>query len=229
MADVILQFEDVVLHSEEGKIVFQGLDWSLDRGLKVNLRAVPASQASALFGLAAGITHPHRGQVMLDGTPFAPYAHDHPFLRRGALGWVPREGGLLVNLSLVDNIVLPLIFAQRTKRSEAEAKAAEALQATGLQEVADHRPHALDPSERWLGALARAWAMAPELWLVDEPSGSLHRRHQEAAATILDQVASSPATVVIAGDEGWIPWISMQVMKLEHGKLKHGDHDAVRT
>lgn len=229
MADPLLSFEDVSLRSDEGKVLFEGLQWSVDRSAKINLRTPQARTATTLFKLVAGVLHPQRGRVVLDGTPLGPHSFDHPFLHRGALGWVPRDGGLLVNLTLEENIVLPLVFTKDLRRAQAEARATETLERVGLAEVADHRPHALDPSERWMGALARAWVMEPELWLVDQPSGSLHHRHQETAAALLDQVASSPTTLIASGDEGWMPWISMQVMRLDHGKLASGEHDAVRT
>lgn len=229
MGDPLLVFEDVTLHSEEGRSLFEELRWSIERSAKINLRASSPRAATALFKLAAGVLHPQKGRVILDGTPLGPYTFDHPFLHRGALGWVPREGGLLVNMSLLGNVALPLLFVKDMPRAEAEAKAMEALDQAGLAEAADHRPHALDASERWLGTLVRAWVMEPKLWLVDQPIGTLHRRHQEAAASLLDQVASSPATLIASGEEGWMPWISMQVTRLDRGKLASGEHDAVRT
>ena len=229
MADPLLSFEDVSLHSEEGKVIFEDTHWSVERSAKINLRTPSSRTATALFKLAAGVLHPQKGQVLLEGVPLGAYAFDHPFLRRGALGWIPRDGGLLVNMSLLENVALPLLFVRDMARSAAEARALEALDQVGLAEAAYHRPHALDASERWMGALARAWVMEPELWLVDQPSGTLHRRHQEAAAMFLDQVASSPTTLIAAGEEGWMPWISMQVTRLDHGKLAPGEHDAVRT
>jgi ABC-type ATPase involved in cell division len=228
MGDPLLVFEDVVLRSEEGKTLFEELEWSIERSAKINLRT-SSRAATALFKLAAGVLHPQKGQVILDGTPLGPYAFDHPFLHRGALGWVPRDGGLLVNMSLLGNVALPLLFVKDMSHSEAEAKAMEALEQAGLGEVADHRPHALDSSERWMGTLVRAWVMEPELWLVDPLTGTLHRRHQETAAALLDQIASSPATLIASGEESWMPWISMQVTRLDHGKLAPGEHDAVRT
>jgi ABC-type ATPase involved in cell division len=229
MAEPLLVFENITLHSEEGKALFVDFHWTVQRSAKINVRTTSSRTATALFRLAAGVLHPQEGQVVLDGSPLGPHAFDHPYLHRGALGWVPRDGGLLANLDLLGNLCLPLIFTKRMERSQAETKVLKALDHAGLSEVANHRPHALDPSERWLGSLIRAWLMEPELWLVDQPSSSLHHHHQESAATLLGEAVSSHATLVIAGDYGWVPWNSMQVVRLEHGKLTPGDRDAVRT
>jgi predicted ABC-type transport system involved in lysophospholipase L1 biosynthesis ATPase subunit len=210
-----LLVEGVVLRSEEGRILFDGLDWSLARGARVRVRAPFAGDAAPLLRLAAGLAHPQAGSVRLDGTPLGPYAFDHPFLRRGALGWVPREGGLLVNQTLLANASLPLRFTKGARRAAAEARAAEALEAAGLAAVADHRPHALEPRERWLGALVRAALMEPELWLVDLPRGEL----PEAARVILDRAAASSAALVVTGGESWNPGESTQALGWVDGRL----------
>ena len=229
MADPLLVFEGVVLRSEEGKVVFHGLDWALNRGTKVNIRITSGGDASALLRLASGLAHPQEGRVILDGTPLDPYAFDHPFLNRGAVGWVPREGGLLVNQSLRVNVALPLMFTKRTGRNHAEAMATKALEEAGLAELADLRPHVLDPRERWLGALVRAAVMEPELWLVDQPPGALNPRMQEAVERILNRAASSSASMLIVGGDAWIPRTLLRAIELDNGRLTLEDNDAIRA
>lgn len=219
MGDFLLAFEGVKLCSDEGRVLFDGLDWTLAHGTKVALRIGSGGNASALFRLAAGLLHPQEGRVLLDDIPLGPYTFDHPFLHRGALGWVPREGGLLVNQSLLANVALPLRFTKGMGRGEAEALAAEALAAAGLAEVAHQRPHVLMPHERWLGGLVRAEVMAPELWLVDQPPGALGSGVQKTAATILDRAVVSPAAMIVIGAGSWIPRHAMQGLGLENGSF----------
>ncbi len=219
MDKTLLAFEGIKLRSEEGRILFDGLDWSLAQGTKVALRIGFGGNASALFRLAAGLLLPQEGRVLLDKIPLGPYTFDHPFLHRGALGWVPREGGLLVNQHLLANVALPLRFTKGTGRADAEALASEALAEAGLAEVAHQRPHALEPRERWLGALVRAEVMAPELWLVDQPPGTLGPGMQKAAATILDRAVASTAAMIVIGTGSWIPRHAMQGIGLEKGSF----------
>jgi ABC-type ATPase involved in cell division len=219
MVEPLLAFEALFLESGEGRLIFQSFTWSLDRAAKINLKLAAGGDAIALLKLAAGALHPQRGRVVLDGVPLGPYAFDHPFLRRGALGWVPKEGGLLVNQTLLANVALPLMFVKGIARTSAEALASEALNLAGLTEVASHRPHALEPVERWLGALVRASIMDPELWLVAPPPGELPPPLREAAYAILGQAASSKAAMILAMDETWFPAIATQTIRLEQGKM----------
>ena len=219
MADPLLQFERVSFRSEEGRIVLEAADWNLARGAKVDLRAASSQNAAALFRLAAGVAVPQAGGVLLDGVPLGPRIFDHPFLGRGALGWVPREGGLLANQSLLQNVALPLRFTKRMGRASAEALAGRALEDAGLGPMGALRPHALEPGERWLGALVRAASMEPELWLVDHPPAGLSRADHEAAAAILGRAAASQASMVLAALAAWLPGVRLQAIGLDNGSL----------
>lgn len=223
MADPLLVLEGVSFRSEEGRIVFDGLDWTLARGAKVRLRSSSGRDASVLLRLASGLALPQAGRVVLDGVPLGPYSFDHPFLARGALGWVPREGGLLVNQDLLANLVLPLLFTKRLGAVQASSMAAAALEEAGLSGLADQRPHAMDPGERWLAALVRATLMAPELWLVDPPAGHLPRSVQETASALLERAAASQAAMILLGEASWMPKVPMQAIGLDNGRLMIGD------
>lgn len=219
MAEPVVVLEGVTLRSEEGRLLFDDLDWSLPRGACVQVRAPFGGDAFPLLRLVAGLVRPQAGRVLLEGLPLGPYSFDHAFLHRGALGWVPREGGLLVNQSLLANLALPLMFTKRISRVVAETRAAEALEEAGLAALADHRPHALEPQERWLGALLRAGLMEPELWLVDLPAGRL----LAAGRAILERALASPAAVLLTGGESWPPGASVQALGLVDGRLVPGE------
>jgi len=219
MVEPLLQFKGLRLHAQDGRELFQNLNWILPRGTKVRIRGESSSGTSELLRLAAGIAHPSEGNVVLDGLALDPYKLDHPFLGRGALGWVPPDGGLLVNQNLLTNLALPLRFIRGMARTASEAAATAALEEAGLDSLAKHRPHSLDIRERWLAALVRASLMEPALWLVDQASGDLNSRTRKAARRILDQVASGvETTLVVVGEGAWIPE-SLETLRLENGIL----------
>lgn len=219
MAEAVLAFQGITHSAGEGPGLLQGFDWSLEPGARVRLPA--GAETSALVRLAAGADHPAEGRVLLGGHPLGPHAFDHPFLRAGSLGWVSREGGLLVNQTLLANLMLPQVFVRLAGRQEAEAAAREALAGAGLGEAAERRPHLLDPRERWLGALLRAALLEPRLWLVEAPPAALTRSMKAAAAALLER--SSSAAFLFAGDENWPPWDSAQTLRWDGGHLVPGD------
>jgi predicted ABC-type transport system involved in lysophospholipase L1 biosynthesis ATPase subunit len=218
----LLRFEAVTLHNMEGRMVFQELDWSLPAGGRVQVQAAAGIGASALLRLAAGLAHPQAGRVILEGVPLGPYTFDHPFLKRGGLGWVPTEGGLLANLNLRANVALPLRFLRGHSQPRAEAMAQEHLDQAGLGAQADLRPHAVEPRERWLAALVRAFVTDPSLWLLDQPPGKLEARERQSAEHFLFQAAKNADTAfLIAGSKGW-KGLTGQEFHLEQGRIVPG-------
>jgi putative ABC transport system ATP-binding protein len=219
MAEPILRIEGVRIHSPEGRDADQLLDWGMLRGQKVRIHAESGGGVSELLRLAAGISHPDEGRVFLDDIALGPYDLEHPFLKRGALAWIPPAGGLLVNQDLLTNIMLPLRFVRGMENQAAEELARTGLEEAGLGALARLRPHVMEVRERWLATLVRASVMDPELWLVDRPASELDRRTRKSARRILDQVAQrAETTLMVVGEGGWIPE-PMEALKFENGLL----------
>jgi putative ABC transport system ATP-binding protein len=220
MSDVpILAMEGVALDSGEGVGVFQDLDWRLQAGDRVCLKGGSGTGNTALLRLCAGLAHPQAGRVVLAGTPLGPFSFEHPFLREGGLGWVPTEGGLVVNMSLLANVMLPLRFVKRMGREEAEAAALGALERAGLGPLAGRRPHAVEARERWLTALVRTAAMGCTFWLVDRPSGALGRTVTRVARDLLGSAALDPAWTLVGVAGDWMPPFPVRDLFIEKGRL----------
>ena len=202
MPEPVLALEGVTLLGPEGRPVFSGLDWRLDRGARFHTRGGAGGGCTALLRLCAGIAEPDAGRVVLDGVALEPGV-DHPFQRRGLLGWVPSDGGLAVNLSLLQNVALPLRFALNHGRQEAEQIAMAWLEQAGLGPRALQRPSVPGDRESWVASLARAAAKGSRLWLVDRPSGGLDPASIQAAERILGQAAQDPeVTLLMVGGAG---------------------------
>jgi predicted ABC-type transport system involved in lysophospholipase L1 biosynthesis ATPase subunit len=201
MAEPLLALEAVSLADPRGGWVFRGLDWRLERGGRFHAAAGAGGGCSALLRLCAGLAEPDAGRVLLDGLPLTP-AGRHPFLERGALGWVPTDGGLAMNLTLVENVALPLRFAQGLDSNEAHRRAWEWLERAGLEALAERRPALPANRDSWLAALARAGAMGARLWLVDRPAGSLDGLAVAAAERTLAAAGRDPevAMVLVGAD-----------------------------
>lgn len=118
---------------------------------------------TALLHLAAGLLEPSAGEVVYRGERIA---------KRPAsptLGMVfEDDGGLLPNLTVFENIALPLRYHTRASEPEVRAKVSEVLSVAGVQEVADKHPWQLTRDRQRLAALARALITEPDLVFVDD-------------------------------------------------------------
>jgi ABC-type transporter Mla maintaining outer membrane lipid asymmetry ATPase subunit MlaF len=199
MPEPALALEAVTLLAPEGRAVFSDLDWVLPQGARFHARGGAGGGCTALLRLCAGIAEPDRGRVLLDGVPLRAGV-PHPFLQRGHLGWVPSDGGLAVNLTLLQNVALPLQFAQNQGPAAAERTALDWLEQAGLGPRARQRPAVPGDRESWVASLARAAAKGSRLWLVDRPAGGLDPASIRAAEQILGQAAQDPqVTILLVG------------------------------
>lgn len=221
MADS-LRFRQVYLRSPEGEDVFQDLDWTLPQGGRVRLDPGGASGATALLRLAAGLATPETGEVLLEGVAHRAGGFHHPSLALGRVGWVPTNGGLLVNQSLLANVALPLRAVGGLPRATAEAEARLWLDRAGLLACADRRPHAMDPVQGWLTALARTAASRPAIWLVDRPPSNLADHEAGRALALLrGGLAAGDTALVVDPSDGWAADLP-ECCHLAEGRLRPG-------
>ncbi|MEO6326159.1 MAG: ATP-binding cassette domain-containing protein [Thermoanaerobaculia bacterium] len=220
MSEPMVAFDDVTLYSADSRPVFEAMTWNLARGARVRIDAERGEGGTALLRLCAGLAHPHRGRVLLDGVAHSPDRFDHPTLRRGAVGWIPQNGGLVANLTLLENVMLPLRFISGWTRAEAEVKALSLLGALGVGDRASQRPHAMPRRERHLAALARAAAMRVELWLWDRPLNDLETVDLSRVLDVLGDLFELPdTTILVVGNEPLCASFTSTVVVLESGRL----------
>lgn len=220
MAEPLVAFEGVGLRSQEGREVFDRLEGVVRRGERWRLVLERGGGGSALLRLVAGLAHAGEGRVVLDGVPLRPHGFGHPFLRRGAVGWVPQEGELVSNLTLLQNLALPLRFVRGVPRGEAEERAAAMLERVGLADHAGVRPHGLVRREKTLAAMARSTLMEAELWLLDRPFEDLDGRRLARAMELVGEALQRPEVTVLAvGESGPCLELFPDTLRLEGGRF----------
>ena len=151
-----------------------GGPWSLEveRGAFLAVETAP-SVADAVMQLCVGAAAPLAGQVHLLGEEPAALSRSgrQALLRR--MGVALQREGLVSNLGLEDNLVVPLVFGGAHSVAQARAEADEAIRELGLEPYRGRRPSALTREARILGALARAALRRPELLLVEHLTAEL--------------------------------------------------------
>lgn len=195
----LISFEKVCLQDDGGRVLFQDTTWTLPTGMR--LRLPSGSGASALLRLSCGILDAHSGRVFLDQVPLGPYSFNHPYLRKGLVGWLPSDGGLLVNLNLRANLAMPLRFLRGLNRMEAEVQAQASLEELDMGHLAELRPHAVDLRHRWMTGLLRALSLHPRLYLIDHPP-SLEDAERDFALKSLGEALADPSVSLILACPG---------------------------
>jgi ABC-type transporter Mla maintaining outer membrane lipid asymmetry ATPase subunit MlaF len=144
-----------------------------------------------LAGWALGLETPPVGRVLVYGEVAADLPPRERLAFRRRVGYLPAGEGLLHNLSLRDNVALPLRFGSSATPRAIDGRVGVMLAAVRVAHVADLRPSQVNEEERRRAALARAIAFDPPLLLLEQPFDGLTPR---AAAELLEFVRGGETT-----------------------------------
>jgi putative ABC transport system ATP-binding protein len=160
-----------------------GIDLDLAAAEIISIVGPSGSGKSTLLGLLGGLDSPTSGSISIDGTEISQLDERKlTDIRNEKLGFVFQFFNLIPSLSAMENVALPVQFANR-RRFEPEERASELLELLGLADRLDHLPSQLSGGEQQRVAIARALANNPPILLADEPTGNLN---QEAGSVVLD-------------------------------------------
>lgn len=180
-----------------GVAAVRGIDLAIDAGEFVAITGASGSGKSTLLHMLGGITRPTAGRVLLEGVDLAALDDDAlAVVRRRRIGFVFQRYNLLPELSLVENVALPLVLDGVAQRRCDDA-ALEALVAVGMDHRATHRPDALSGGEQQRGAIARALVTSPAIVLADEPTGALDSANSARVVDLLGRLVSERRQTVI--------------------------------
>jgi tungstate transport system ATP-binding protein len=175
-------------------------------GERVALVGANGCGKSTLLRLLHGLAAPTAGQV-----------HRCSNLRQAMLFQKPH----LMRLSVQANVALGLWLRGATW-SQAKAMAYTALTKVGLQELAQRSGHQLSGGQMQRVAMARAWALEPQVLLLDEPTASLDPHAKREVEALIEEFASqsSEMTLVFASHNlGQVKRLASRVIYLEHGRI----------
>jgi putative ABC transport system ATP-binding protein len=152
---------------------------------------------STLLNLMGLLDEPSAGTVEIDGKRVDQY-HDKALarLRNEKLGFIFQSFHLINDLSVLDNVEIPLLYRATTARERREL-AQQALEKVGLSNRTKHFPKELSGGQKQRVAIARAIVGQPSIILADEPTGNLDSAMGNEILTILQNLNREGATIVM--------------------------------
>ncbi|MFF6772294.1 ABC transporter ATP-binding protein [Streptomyces sp. NPDC012637] len=200
MSTPVIELRDVHRRydgSSEGPPALQDVSLTVRPGEAVAVLGPSGSGKSTLLNLIAGLDRPDAGTVTVDGVRVDELGEAASArYRRSKVGMVFQFFHLLDDLTVTDNVLLPAQLAG-TARGEAARRAAELLEALGIDRHARAYPGRLSGGERQRVAVARALMNRPPLLLADEPTGALDTAAGEDVSRLLADLNADGQTIVV--------------------------------
>ncbi len=174
-----IQIENVTRHYHMGETLIRAVDGvslQIVTGEFVALLGTSGSGKSSLLNLIAGLDRPTTGSIVVQERDLAKLSREQlAKYRLHTVGMVFQSFNLIPSMNVLENVELPLRFAEMN-RDERAGLARKALDQVGLGARVRHRPTELSGGEQQRASLARALINRPQILLADEPTGNLDSR-----------------------------------------------------
>ena len=179
--------------------VLKGIDLTIYRGEFVSLVGKSGSGKSTLLNMITGIDHPTQGRMVIGGMDIYTSVTESQRSRwRGRnLGIVFQFFQLLPMLTLLENVMLSMDFAEMYDFDERPERAMQMLKLVGLETFANKLPTLVSTGQQQLAAIARAMACDPPLLVADEPTGNLDTRSANAIIDLFEELSQRGKTVLM--------------------------------
>ncbi|MFD9594124.1 ABC transporter ATP-binding protein [Kitasatospora sp. NPDC059973] len=178
------------------------------------------SGKSSLLAVAATLTAPDTGRVVVDGVETTGlHRAELTALRRGRIGIVFQQANLLPSLTAAEQLQVMAHLDGRSPRS-ALPRALELLAAVGLRDQAARRPHQLSGGQRQRVNIARALMNDPTVLLIDEPTSALDHERGAAVIDLITELTHrrATATVLVTHDRAHLTAVD-RVAEVHDGRL----------
>lgn len=179
--------------------VLKGVDLKIKQGEFVSIVGKSGSGKSTLLNMVTGIDHPSDGQVVVNGMDiYTNFTESQRSKWRGRnLGVVFQFFQLLPMLTLLENVMLPMDYADMYDFDKRPERAMELLKLVGLEKFANKLPVLVSTGQQQLAAIARAMACDPPLLVADEPTGNLDTRSADTIIQLFESFVSQGKTIVM--------------------------------
>ena len=222
--EAVIQCQNVGKTYDDGSLkveVLRNIDFQVASGEGIGIIGASGSGKSTLLHILGGLDKPTSGEVKIQGQGLNSLSQVAiGRLRNRHLGFVYQFHHLLPEFSALENVMMPLLVARKS-RAEAQAAAAEILEKVGLGSRKTHRPGELSGGERQRAAIARALVTKPDCLLADEPTGNLDRKNaQNVLDMMLDLKAELDTALVVVTHDDQLAARFERVLTMTDGRLE---------
>ncbi|NFE82006.1 ABC transporter ATP-binding protein [Clostridium sporogenes] len=211
-----------VYGSKFGRLKYTAIDdinLEIEKGEFTAIMGPSGSGKTTFLNVISTIDKPTSGNVFIEGQDITKLKEPNlSYFRRKKLGFIFQDFNLLDNMTLKENIVLPLILMKVSY--ETIQKRLESISyKLGIKEILDKHPYEVSGGQKQRAAAARAIITEPSLILADEPTGSLDSKSSKELLNCLKSLNDSDTTILMVTHDALAASYCKRVIFIKDGKL----------
>lgn len=188
--DKVFYTDDVETHALEG------INLTIRQGEFISIAGPSGCGKSTLLSILGLLDTPTGGNYQLSGHDVTSLDKDErALIRNEKIGFIFQAFNLISDLTVQENVELPLSYRSDISKNERQQLVANALSQVDMQHRSNHFPSQLSGGQQQRVAVARAIAGEPAIILADEPTGNLDSKNAGAVMELLDKLHANGATI----------------------------------
>ena len=196
-----------------------GVSLDIEKGEFVAVVGQSGSGKSTMMNVLGCLDIPTRGDYFLDGVDVRELSDKElSRIRNKQIGFIFQQYNLIQNLTVLENVELPLIY-QGIDPIDRRELAMQALARVGLADRAKHKPTQMSGGQQQRVAIARAISTRPPIIMADEPTGALDSRTGHEVLGFLQQLNKEGSTVILITHDNGIAATARRIVRIADGKI----------
>jgi len=219
----LVKFEDVRKTYKIGPVTVEalrGISFEVQPGDYISIMGPSGCGKSTLLNLLGCLDRPTSGQYFLGGEDVSRMDDDALSSVRGKrLGFVFQSYNLIQQLSVLENIEVPLYYQGRSE-AESRERARRLAARVGLDSRLEHKPFELSGGQQQRVAIARALVNEPLVLLADEPTGNLDSTSGTEILQLFDELNGQGATLIMVTHDQNVSRRARRAIRLRDGQIE---------
>ena len=218
---MLIELKNIIKNYDNGGVitrVLHDINLKVDEGEFIAIMGPSGSGKSTLMHTIGFLDRPTEGDYFFDGENTKDFTDDElARIRNERIGFVFQSFNLLPRTSVLDNVILPLLYSGSKKNHEARAKSA--LEAVDLGERLHYMSNQISGGQKQRVAIARALVCDPKVIFADEPTGNLDSKSGSTVMHILEKLNQDGKTIILVTHDMNVAMHAKRIVTIRDGEI----------